>query len=176
MTIQESWGMKRKKSKLDCISNLPLKGNVGESRWVDKQMADIGHWRHIWGHNWGTGGWFEVWRAGFMLGGLIEGLEGRFEVWRAVLRHGGGWFEAKRADLRPGGLNWGLGGLIWGLDGQQGGGWTDGRTEGRKDGRTDGRTDVSKFPPVFYRTSALWGRCPKSGFNSLKYGQSGVCS
>ena len=24
----------------------------------------------------------------------------------------------------------------------------------------DGRTDVSKFPPVFYRTSALWGRCP----------------
>ena len=25
----------------------------------------------------------------------------------------------------------------------------------------DGRTDVSKFPPVFYRTSALWGRCPK---------------
>ena len=26
----------------------------------------------------------------------------------------------------------------------------------------DGRTDVSKFPPVFYRTSALWGRCPKS--------------
>ena len=32
---------------------------------------------------------FEVWRAGFMLVGLIEGLEGRFEVWRAVLRHGG---------------------------------------------------------------------------------------
>ena len=25
-----------------------------------------------------------------MLGGLIEGLEGRFEVWRAVLRHGEG--------------------------------------------------------------------------------------
>ena len=38
---------------------------------------------------------FEVWRAGFMLGGLIEGLEGRFEVWRAVLRHGGlNWREA----------------------------------------------------------------------------------
>ena len=32
----------------------------------------------------------------------------------------------------------------------------DGRTEGRK----DGRTDVWKFTPVFYRTSALWGRCP----------------
>ena len=32
-----------------------------------------------------------------MLGGLIEGLEGRFEVWRADLRHGG-------ADLKPRGL------------------------------------------------------------------------
>ena len=40
-----------------------------------------------------------------MLGGLIEGLEGRFEVWRADLRYGeGGYFEAKRADVRPGGL------------------------------------------------------------------------
>ena len=29
-------------------------------------------------------------------------------------------------------------------------------------GGTEGRTDVWKFPPVFYRTSALWGRCPKS--------------
>ena len=28
-------------------------------------------------------------------------------------------------------------------------------------GGTDGRTDVWKFPPVFYRTSALWGRYPK---------------
>ena len=27
--------------------------------------------------------------------------------------------------------------------------------------RTDIRTDVRKFTPVFYRTSALWGRCPK---------------
>ena len=24
----------------------------------------------------------------------------------------------------------------------------------------EGRTDVWKFTPVFYRTSALWGRCP----------------
>ena len=39
-----------------------------------------------------------------------------------------------------------------------------GGTDGRKDGRKDGRTDVSKFPPVFYRTSALWGRCPKRGW------------
>ena len=34
--------------------------------------------------------------------------------------------------------------------------------DGRTDGRTEGRTDVWKFTPVFYRTSALWGRCPKS--------------
>ena len=38
---------------------------------------------------------FEVWRAGFKLGGLIEGLEGRFEVWEADLGHGRG------ADLKP---------------------------------------------------------------------------
>ena len=30
--------------------------------------------------------------------------------------------------------------------------------DGRKDGRTDGRLEI---PPVSYRTSALWGRCPK---------------
>ena len=34
------------------------------------------------------------------------------------------------------------------------GGGTNGRTEGRTDGRL-------KIPPVFYRTSALWSRCPK---------------
>ena len=28
-------------------------------------------------------------------------------------------------------------------------------------GRTYGQTDVWKFTPVSYRTSALWGRCPK---------------
>ena len=27
------------------------------------------------------------------------------------------------------------------------------------------RTDVWKLPPVSYRTSALWGRCPKSVFS-----------
>ena len=31
-------------------------------------------------------------------------------------------------------------------------GWTE--------GRKDGRPDVWKFTLVFYRTSALWGRCP----------------
>ena len=40
--------------------------------------------------------------------------------------------------------------------------WTDGRTDGRMDGRTDGWTDGWKFTPVSYRTSVLWGRCPKS--------------
>ena len=30
-------------------------------------------------------------------------------------------------------------------------------------GGVDGRTDVWKFTPVSYRTSALWGRCPKRG-------------
>ena len=37
----------------------------------------------------------------------------------------------------------------------------DGRMDRRTDGRTDGWTDGRKFPPVSYRTSALWGRCPK---------------
>ena len=36
----------------------------------------------------------------------------------------------------------------------------------RRDVRTDGRMvermDIWKFTPVSYRTSALWGRCPKS--------------
>ena len=80
------------------------------------------------------------------------------------------------------GLIWGVQELIWGLRGLilssrdqisgpsrldeglrplKGG---DGRTEGR----TDGRTDVWKFTPVFYRTSALWGRCPKSIQTSYK--------
>ena len=40
-----------------------------------------------------------------MLGGLIEGLEGRYEVWRSDLKLGGGWFEAWKANLRPGGQN-----------------------------------------------------------------------
>ena len=33
--------------------------------------------------------------------------------------------------------------------------------EGLKNGRTERRTDILKFPPVFDRTLALWGRCPK---------------
>ena len=42
------------------------------------------------GQNQGVESRFEVWRADLMLGGLSEGLEGRFEVWRVDLRHGGG--------------------------------------------------------------------------------------
>ena len=42
------------------------------------------------GQNQGLESRFEVWRADLMLGGLSEGLEGRFEVWRVELRHGGG--------------------------------------------------------------------------------------
>ena len=41
-------------------------------------------------------GKFKPWRADIMLGGLIEGLEVRFEVWRSDLRWG--------ADLKPGRL------------------------------------------------------------------------
>ena len=29
------------------------------------------------------------------------------------------------------------------------------------EGGMDGRLDIRKFPSVFYRTSALWDRCPK---------------
>ena len=36
------------------------------------------------------------------------------------------------------------------------------KIQGGTNGRMDGRTDVRKFTPVSYRTSALWGRCPKS--------------
>ena len=35
------------------------------------------------------------------------------------------------------------------------------RPEKLQRGGTDGRTDVWKFTPVFYRSSVLWGRCPK---------------
>ena len=72
---------------------------------------------------------------------------------------GGGWFEAKRADFRPGGLNWVLGGLIWGLDGQRGGG-TDGRTEGRKDVRTSRNSPLCSTGHHFstFRLYHLYGR------------------
>ena len=64
------------------------------------------------------------------------------------------------------GLILGLRGLIQGLKrldlsfGGLGGGGTDGRRYVR--------TDVWKFTPVSYRTSALWGRCPK---RALKKGK-----
>ena len=42
------------------------------------------------GQNQGLERRFEVWRADLMPGELVEGLEGRFKVWRVDLRHGGG--------------------------------------------------------------------------------------
>ena len=63
---------------------------------------------------------------------------------KAKLRPERANLKPRRANLKPGRANLMLNG-------------------GGTDGRTDGRTDVSKFPPVFYRTSALWGRCPKRG-------------
>ena len=33
------------------------------------------------------------------------------------------------------------------------------------EGRTEGRTDICKFPPEFYRASALWSSCPKARCN-----------
>ena len=44
-------------------------------------------------------------------------------------------------------------------------GWMDGGTNRWMDRWTDGQMDrqkdIWKFTPVPYRTSALWGRCPK---------------
>ena len=62
---------------------------------------------------------------------------------RTILKAQRAKIRPERADLRPR--------------------WPRGGTDGRKDGRKDRRTDVSKFRPVSYRTSALWGRCPKRG-------------
>ena len=59
----------------------------------------------------------------------------------------------------------GLKGLIWGLRGPILGlrGLIRGLRGALGGGRTDVRTDVWKFTPVSYRTSVLWGRCPKKG-------------
>ena len=51
--------------------------------------------------------------------------------------------------------------IQWEFEAWEASGGTDGRTDGRTDGWTYIRTDVWKFTPVSYRTSALWGRCPK---------------
>ena len=79
-------------------------------------------------------------------------------------------------DLKPGELYQGLTGLISGHGGQKTGlrvlVWVlDGPRGGGTDGRKDGRTDVWKFPPVSYRTSALWGRCPKGRKRREKEGK-----
>ena len=36
-----------------------------------------------------------------------------------------------------------------------------GKLQGGMEGRMEERIDVWKFTPLSYRTSALWGRCPK---------------
>ena len=59
------------------------------------------------------------------------------------MRPGRANLRPRRANMKPGRANLKL-------------------NRGGMDGQTDGWTDVSKFPPVFYRTSALWGCCPKS--------------
>ena len=72
------------------------------------------------------------------LRGLIMGLRGlSFGPERADFGFQRADFGLERADLGP-------------ERGLRGG-----------DVRTYGRTDVWKFTPVSYRTSALWGRCPK---------------
>ena len=74
--------------------------------------------------------------------------------------------QAGRPDYGPGlrGMIWGLRGLILSSRDQISG--PSRLDEGLRplkggDGWKDGRTDVWKFTPVFYRTSALWGCCPK---------------
>ena len=79
--------------------------------------------------------------------GLFGPKEADFGSKRAHFGPERGDFRSKRVDL-------GLIGLISGLKepdlGLRGLG-----------GKTYGQTDVRKFTPVSYRTSALWGRCPK---------------
>ena len=68
---------------------------------------------------------------------------------RANLRAQRAKIRPETADLR---LRWPKGG-----DGK-----TDGRKDGWKERRAEGQMDISKFPPVSYRTLALWGRCPET--------------
>ena len=90
--------------------------------------------------------------------GLFGPKEADFGSKRANLGPERWDFRSKRVDLGLIGLISGLKEPDLGLSGLGGG---DVRTDVRTDGRTDGRTDVRKFTPVSYRTSALWGRCPK---------------
>ena len=47
-------------------------------------------------------------------------------------------------------------------------GWKNGQTDGWTEERTDGWMNIWKFTPVPYRTSALWGRCPKKRWKENK--------
>ena len=89
--------------------------------------------------------------------GLFGPMEADFGSKRGNFGPERGDFRSERIDLGRIGPISGLKEPDLGLSGLSGLGgdvWTD--------GRTDGRTDVRKFTPVSYRTSALWGRCPKS--------------
>ena len=65
-------------------------------------------------------------------------------------------FGSERANFGPERVDLGLLGLISGLKEP----YLSLRSLGGY-GQMDVRTDVRKFTPVSYRTSALWGRCPK---------------
>ena len=93
---------------------------------------------------WGLEGGLGVWRANLRSGGQIWCLESWFKVSRAKLRSERAIqpiLMAQRAKIRPKRAKL--------------------RPPMAKGGGTDGRMDVWKFTPVSYRTSALWGRCPK---------------
>ena len=72
-----------------------------------------------------------------------------------ILRLRGLSFRPERADFGPERADLGPERADLGPERGRGG-------DGQTDVWTDGRTDVWKFTPVSYRTSALWGRCPKS--------------
>ena len=86
--------------------------------------------------------------------GLFGPMEADFGSKRGNFGPERGDFRSERVDLGRIGPISGLKEPDLGLSGLSGG--------GRMDGRTDGWMDRQKFTPVSYRTSALWGRCPKS--------------
>ena len=87
--------------------------------------------------------------------GLFGPKEADFGSKRANFGPERGDFRSKRVDLGLIGLISGLKEPDLGLSGLRGGTY----------GRMYGRTDVRKFTPVSYRTSALWGRCPKKSID-----------
>ena len=91
--------------------------------------------------------------------GLFGPKEADFGSKRANFGPERGDFRSKRVDLGLIGLISGLKEPDLDLSGLGG--------DVRMDGRTYVRTDLRKFTPVSYRTSALWGHCPKRGLGSF---------